>query len=384
VLFRSTQGLGHIINGSDLKITGNLAVGYAIGGTAHIKLVGTGTFSGIGGGQNVSNNLSIDTIGTITLSGSIFYSTRTFQHVQGTIVDSSSTITLSNCTWVPNGVTTWGNLSLNNGTVTMTGNATVKNFSSVGLGQVLNSISTLTVTGNLSHASYPLSGTCAIILSGSNNTTWSGNGTMSNSLTINKTGTLTLSGNISYGGASSTLTYTATLGAIIPGTTTFTSITGTTYNISSTGFTLYNFTANTGTHTINTGTITINNNLTLGGNVSFAGTGGWSTANFSDSTAARILTLKDGSTYTVRSALTMVGTNASPFVIQSSSVTLRALFNLEYGATQAVQFVRATRIDSSGGQTVWDTVGTIVSPLTDTINWNSGTRPSPVYSIRMV
>ena len=80
----------------------------------------------------------------------------------------------------------------------------------------------------------------------------------------------------------------------------------------------------------------------------------------------------------------MVGTNASPFVITSSSATLRALFNLEYGATQAVQFVRATRIDSSGGQTVWDTVGTIASPLTDTINWNSGTRPSPVYSIRMV
>jgi hypothetical protein len=126
----------------------------------------------------------------------------------------------------------------------------------------------------------------------------------------------------------------------------------------------------------------MNNNLTLAGNTTFAGTGGWSSANWTENTAGRTISFKDGSTYTVTSALSLVGTNASPIVFASSSATLRTIFTLNQGATQTIQFVTATRVDSSGGQTMWDTLGT-GAVLTDNLNWNSGSKPAPFNTLRM-
>ena len=52
----------------------------------------------------------------------------------------------------------------------------------------------------------------------------------------------------------------------------------------------------------------------------------------------------------------------------STSGIVKAIFNLQNGATQSVTNCNATRIDSSGGQTIYTSEGT----LTDTINWGIG------------
>jgi hypothetical protein len=55
----------------------------------------------------------------------------------------------------------------------------------------------------------------------------------------------------------------------------------------------------------------------------------------------------------------------------SDDPSIKAIWTLQYGASQSLIYVNGTRIDSSAGQTIWTFGGT----LTDTINWNPGTRP---------
>jgi hypothetical protein len=67
----------------------------------------------------------------------------------------------------------------------------------------------------------------------------------------------------------------------------------------------------------------------------------------------------------------MAGTAALPRPIQNQSGLTRANFTLSSAGTQNVYYVNATRIDSSGGQTIWS----IGASLNNTINWNSTGNP---------
>jgi hypothetical protein len=143
---------------------------------------------------------------------------------------------------------------------------------------------------------------------------------------------------------------------------------------------------NLATKTLNSNILNIAGTLTCNTNQTFSGTAGWTAANFTNTTAGTTITLQSGVNYTVTSNLRLLGTNASPILLSSSSPTTRAFLTLNYGASMlsgdglvshAVYFVRATRIDSSLGQTIWNTFGSISTPLVDTVNWNPGSRPNP-------
>lgn len=373
------------MNGFQMQIGGGLnlgtgGTGYFLGGTTNLILNGTGTWQGT---EECRNNLEINTTGTITVSGTVRYGSGTasitLKYTAGTLITTGSTLQLNrNCTLDLQN-TTWGSLGLEANTYTLSSDITLSSALNVATttSPIINGFK-IYVGGNFSAGTgsgYFTTGTTEIVLNGTG--TWTGGDTR-NTLTINTAGTITLSGTIIYGLSGRTLTYTA--GTINPGTSTFQTAAGLTYSIASPGnFTLWNFSPLTGTHTINTGTITVNNNMTFNGNTTFAGTGGWTANNLTDSTAGRILTLKDGSTYTVTGTLSLTGTNASRWTIASSSATLRALLTLNQGASQSLIYVNGTRIDSSAGQTVWSLGGT----LTDTVNWNNGSRPAPFNSIRM-
>lgn len=75
----------------DIKCSKSLTVGANISGTAGIILNGTGTWSHSSSSYSISNDVTIDTAGTITLSGSnLRYSTGTFKYVSGTVTTTSS------------------------------------------------------------------------------------------------------------------------------------------------------------------------------------------------------------------------------------------------------------------------------------------------------
>jgi hypothetical protein len=70
----------------------------------------------------------------------------------------------------------------------------------------------------------------------------------------------------------------------------------------------------------------------------------------------------------------MVATAASPITMTSSSLSIRAIWTLNNGASQIMTYINGTRIDSSLGQTIYSFGGV----LTDTINWNQLTVPGTV------
>jgi hypothetical protein len=397
LLYGST-GLVRLNGAKTIYINRNLNVSNPGGsgsntGTTSLVMQGTGTLSCSTVSSTIANDLElIAGSGTITLGTNVAFANKTLKYTSGTLSVSGSTLYLAGATsWISNGAT-WGSLSLSNGTTTLTGNATVNNFTTItgGAGVTINQ-NTLNITGNLNFTSSLTQGTTVLNINGTLDQTWNGSAgalTNTNPLTIAKTtGTLFLTSTTLYYAGNITYSY----GAMDPQTSTFVTTGGQTFNINSAGFTLYNWSPTSGVaipsariHTINGGTITVNNNLRLSNlyYTIFAGTGGWIAKDFTHTAAGVPITLQNGNTYTVTSVLNLTGTNASPIGFASDSATLRAIFTLSQGASQTVQFVSATRIDSSGGQTIWDTLGTGAT-LTNTLNWNSGAKPAPFNTLRM-
>jgi hypothetical protein len=66
--------------------------------------------------------------------------------------------------------------------------------------------------------------------------------------------------------------------------------------------------------------------------------------------------------------MSVTGTSTSwPNVFTSDHATIKAIIILKMGATQDIGFTNATRIDSSGGQTIYSYKGTITTCL----NWSA-------------
>lgn len=122
-----TQGVGNAgaINGNSLSIGGNLNVGAnAIYGTTTFILNGTGTWSGVG---LLKNSLTINTIGTITIIGSVLYNTGTLTYTAGTVVTTGSTLSCSLSTNLTTNGIIWNNVTLSgvSQTFTLTNNMTI-------------------------------------------------------------------------------------------------------------------------------------------------------------------------------------------------------------------------------------------------------------------
>ena len=323
-----------VYNGNTLNMVG-LTGACNTSGTTTFNFNGTGTWNTTVG--TIINNTTINTAGTLTISGTVLFGNATLTYTAGTVTHTG-TLTLTNSTLATNGMT-WNNITNTSGNVTLTNNLTCSGIYTQG-NTILNG-STLTCLGSFFKTSGNSSGTTSISMTGTG--TISTPGTINNPFTINTAGTITFSGTCSFGNNS--WTYTA----------------GT---IAVSGTPILNFNLNTPTVTLNS-LFTFLGTIQTSVSTSFAGTNGFNINAFICNTAGRTITLKDGNTYSILNSLTTTATLAQHIIITSSDITNVAYLVLQQGATQDNGFLNGTRIDSSGGQTIYTRKGT----LSNTSNW---------------
>jgi hypothetical protein len=103
----------HTVNGFQISVGGSLILsttpGTTLGGTSVIVLDGTGTWSGA---ATVSNNISINTSGTITFSEAVLYSTGTLTYVAGTVNTAGSTLNIKGSSTLDTQGMQWGALDI--------------------------------------------------------------------------------------------------------------------------------------------------------------------------------------------------------------------------------------------------------------------------------
>jgi hypothetical protein len=107
--------------------------------------------------------------------------------------------------------------------------------------------------------------------------------------------------------------------------------------------------------------------------------------------AAKTITLKSSVVYDITASLIMISTvSTAPITLNASIVGgAKSIFNLDNSASQTVEYVNATDIDSSGTsgimpfskQTIYSLAGTIAAT---TINWSTGNQPPPIAIRRTV
>ena len=306
-----------------------------------------------------------------------------------TMFDSSTRVLLfGNCTLSTNLTGSGGNqiiysiVDLRTGTKTLNSDTTVStdliSFDSVAA--TING-SKFLLTGNFtSPVVRNYSGTSTIEFIGSNNQNWNTVGIASiyqNNITINKSGgTVNLLGSFTWGAAGRTLQRTA--GNINVGTSTVT-IPNAAVTINNMVFN--NLTVTAGAAITQNIANTINSILQLNGSVTFAGTAGWTCATLLCTTNNSTITLQNSVTYRTTTGVQLVSSlTTQPIIMQSVNPSIRAIWTLDYGATQNIIYVNGTRIDSSLGQTIW-TFGGLISTTpvgAETLNWRTGTRPGTI------
>lgn len=370
----SISGANIIVGGSFTNNTGSLI----LASTGGIILNGTGTLSCNSSSNYIACNLTINTLGTITFGTTVAYRTGILAYIPGTgtVNTTGSTLIIGASTTLDTNGITWNNISLSSlttYTLTLSSTLSVNNTFTFGSGGGIVTIngSNINLNGSLSNlgTTSVVTGSSTIIFNGTG--TWSSSHTSTGNFRLNVTfntlGIITISGVIYY--RTGTITYTdgtvdttsSTLN-LMGGATLDTN--GITWNNVNIGFT--------------NSTITLNSNLdcntlTIGSvNVVFAGIAGFTCMTFSmitNLTAAKTLTLVAGVSYNVTDNLTITGaSNTFRYTIKSSIVSSQSILTLSPTATQDLKFVNATDIDSSLGQTIYSSAGT----LTNTLNWNIG------------
>jgi fibronectin-binding autotransporter adhesin len=372
-----TSAFNGFLNGNQLSITGNLTINgsnninQGLEGTTNLVLTGTGTWSSTSIGV-VTNNLTINTAGTITISGNVYYYDNTLTYTAGTVVTTGSTLFIGRGASASTIILNTDGISWNNVTTNVTSGATTITLSSnltvvgdLSLSATTGSITfngfTLTVSGNLTRTGTSIaSGTTNIVLDGTGTWSHASAGVLRNNLTINTAGTITISGTVYYD--TGTLTYTA-------GTVT---TTGSTLNISvsttlATNGMSWNNITTSGTITITlSNLLTATGTMTLGGSVTFA-TSGFTVGTLIVSAAGLTQRLVSGTTNTITTAFTCTtATDASRVLFRSTTPGSQAILTVQPGVTVDLGFVNATDIDSSLGKTVYSYSGV----LSNTLNWS--------------
>jgi hypothetical protein len=388
-------------NGFNMNINGDININSAgILGSTVFNILGTGNQAWAGG--RLANPVKINkSTGTFTMSNTCTYGNGTgsnplFEHIDGPVVTTGSTFLIGgNCQIKSNvldpDTIVFNTLGFQNQayTATLIDNMTVNNFapSEGGQGGGLINGNTLFIRGDITIGSLGVNGffggTTIFNISGTGNQTWNSTSTstLRNNIVINKaSGTLNLSGTIRWGISGNTLTYSQ--GFINSGTSTFISTSGTIFNLTNTGFSLYNWSPAVGTVAINTQPLIINSILNISGGTAFTGTSGWTCTNLVCPTSGAFnITLQEGITYTTTSAVSITGGVAAPGSrpTMRSSGASNAIWTLNQGATQSMIYVNGIRIDSSqnNGQTIYS-FGVAPADISTTINWYIGTRPGTV------
>ena len=381
----STGGGGTVtVNNNTLSIGGNFTGGTAIVGTTNFIMNGTGTLT------TGNSNIELNTSGTITISGNIQIFSRFIITSVGTLTGlSTSNITFRGdlaTNTINLGGRTIGNLTLLANAFPITfqflssltcNNFTVANGTGSYSGPTSPSTAVITVNGNYIFNGSQLlgNGTLSVLMTGASGTaaiSISGP-TINIPLTINagaNTVSFPAAANMNVGPT----TLTLSSGNINANGGTVT-MNGTTLNTPNVNY--FNITASN-TITINSN-FNVTNNLVLSGSTTFAGTAGWTCASLIMTAAGALtITLRNGVTYTTTTAVQLTGaTNTNRYTMISDNASFRAIWTVGNTATQAITYVDGTRIDSSGGATVW-TLGTVSLTAPATLNWNNGSQPSTV------
>lgn len=340
-----------------------------------VTLAGNSTWTGHVNAGTVVVGFAI-TINCTTLSITAFNSignNTSITFTAGTITTSASTLICRGTGIVFNTFgMTWGNINFTTTTVSVT-LSSVLNMSgtfTMGVITTLNG-STMNIGGGLSHISANnIQGTTNLVLNGTGTWNHTAAGGILNNLTINTAGVITFGSTLRYG--TGTLTYTA--GSVIStGSTLFIAL-ATTLNTNGMSFASISI---SGTTTItNNSRLTLTNTLTYasGSVITFAGTEGWTTNSFYILTSNNIShVLVATKEYIVTTYFESISTtNSLKDSLISATPGTKAIFTLNYGATQNVGFTNATDIDSSRGQTIWTFNGVV----TTTFNWNVFTSSS--------
>lgn len=371
---------GSLIGSGQLRCTGNGiinmlgtgAIDMADIANSIININGTGTYT-IGSATNptlifAGAGSAINLIGTSTAQ---VYSTTTHTiRIATTTLTTNNTATGANI--VGGSQIIWGNINASSSSISTLTYDTIAlgNFSSDNAN--ING-GRLYVGGNLI-ANTAVGGTSTIELNGSSNTNWSA-GTYQNSIVVNKSSGATVTtaaGTILWGLANRTLTMNSAVN-FLTNSTTFT-LSGNPLTINNSyGSSFFNLTIPISTTlTLGGGISIITSNLTLNGATTFTGTFGWDCNNLICSTAGTFnITLQQGVTYRTRTGVSITGGTSALRPTMTSSGASNAIWTLDFGATQSLIYVNGTRIDSSGGQTVWS-FGVSAANISTTINWNPG------------
>lgn len=105
--------------------------------------------------------------------------------------------------------------------------------------------------------------------------------------------------------------------------------------------------------------------------------------------ALKTVTLKSSVIYSITATLIMISTvSTAPITLNASTAGVKAIFNLENSASQTVEYVNATDIDSSGtgGVPVFtkQQIYSLAGVITTTFNWSTGNQPPPIAIVRTV
>jgi len=385
--WRTTAGFtstvaSKVINGFTIYIGGGLThttTSVNTSGTTNLVLNGTGTWSS-SNSSPIQNNLTIDTLGTITLGTNVAYNTGTLRYVRGTIISTGNTLTCPAAA-IPTTTFDTNTMVWNNVTLSGTGPYTLLSdmrmagtFASNTNSKVINGF-TMYIGGGFSviASSTTTSGTTHMILNGTGSVpSGSASSILQNNLTINTTGTITFVGIFAYN--TGTLTYIA--GTVITTGSTLNCSAPTTLNTN--GITWNNVTwQGTGTYTL-LSNMTIANTFvcntlskTINGFTIFIG------GNFTCTTGA---TIHDGTTvlyFNGTSTLSNTGTSTQlrlNIIIDTTgiiTITSQLVFN---GAT--LKYIKGTVITTGSTltcstlDTVLDTTNTATG---DKITWNNVT-----------
>lgn len=372
------------LNGFNIYHTGTFiagANGGIINGTTKYYYTGTGTTYALGTSFNqIGIDFYLNGSGNFAITGTsttgIYFTgnTKEFKVITGTLVTSGLSALTIGGRIVDFGGSTVNNLRLVNvtQTVTLLSNTTVTTLSIVQSASVTHTIngftlSASTITQTTGTSTAIAAGTTNIDIVGTGSWTNSATGILRNNVTFKPTAITTVSGTIYY----NTGTLAAESGCSVTTTGSTLNI-GASTTLNTDGFVTWNNVSVSAAATITLNSTLSGSTLTLpNANVTFSGIGGFTFNAITSSTltASRIFTLTANNTYILNTSISLIGTSTGTrSSIVSSSGTDKATLKLSYSGTQNIQNMNVTRIDSTVGQPLMTSWGT----LTDTLHWGIG------------
>lgn len=413
----STANLTAAINSNTLTLTENITMGAPTTGTSNIVYAGTGTWSAGSSTHIINNNFTINTAGTLTISGIVYKGLNTFTYTAGTIVDTGATVVVGSSA---GGTTcniageTWEKLLISGGVITLASNinavtfgttantaisftlgGNTLNFTHLEIGSTntttlpsawscqninfalassgaINGFS-ITINGNIVQSGNgSLIGTTTFTYAGTGTWSRTGNTYFTNSFTINTAGTLTFSGGSLGGGI---FTYTAGTVNVQTNSILYIRQAGTTMNHGN--IVWYDVILGTALGTGSISTLVLNNKLTCSNSLilgtsstTFSGTDGtfdtydlYFGSPLSSSQTTRLVATK---TYTVRRLVQCTQAPSTfPLILNSTVAGTRAIFTVLKGSTIDIGFLNVTDINSSLGKKLYSYRGVISNSL----NW---------------